>query len=188
MLALVIGKEKKTRSWQNYSHFPFNRLPYRIQSTGEVFQQDIEEIIEGCEGTRNRREDIIIWGSTLNQLEIRTEQVLNRISKSDLKLNKGKCSFGATELIFLGHKMSGKGISPDPEKVKAIKDMFFPKSVQDLQRFLGMIAYLGKFIPQLSEQTQKLRELVKKKSVWDFTVTHRNEFDKLRSMVSESIS
>ena len=84
--------------------------------------------------------------------------------------------------------MSGKGISPDPEKVKATKDMFFPKSVQDLQRFLGMIAYLGKFIPQLSEQTQKLRELVKKKSVWDFTVTHRNEFDKLRSMVSESIS
>ena len=88
----------------------------------------------------------------------------------------------------MGHKISGKGISPDPEKVKAIKDLPFPKSVQDLQRFLGMIAYLGKFIPQLSEQTQKLRELVKKKSVWDFTVTHRNEFDKLRSMVSESIS
>ena len=188
MLTLVIGKEKETRSRQNYSYFPFERLPYRIHSTGEVFQQDIEEITEGCEGARNRRDDIIIWGSTLNQLEIRTEQVLNRISKSDLKLNKGKCSFGATELIFLGHKMSGKGISPDPEKVKAIKDMFFPKSVQDLQRFLGMIAYLGKFIPQLSEQTQKLRELVKKKSVWDFTVTHRNEFDKLRSMVSESIS
>ena len=84
MLTLVIGKEKKTRSRQNYSHFPFNCLPYRIHSTGEVFQQDIEEIIEGCERTRNRRDDIIILGSTINQLEIRTEQVLNRISKSDL--------------------------------------------------------------------------------------------------------
>ena len=79
-----------------------------------------------------------------------------------------------------------KEISSDPEKVKAIKDIPFPKSEQDLQRFLGMIAY--KFIPQVSEQTHHLRELVKKKSIWDFTLTHRNRFDKLRSMISENIS
>ena len=105
-----------------------------------------------------------------------------------MKLNKGRCSFEATELKFLGHKISGKGISPDLDKVKAIKSLPFPKSVQDLQRFLGMIAYLGKFIPQLSEQTQQLRELAKQKPIWDFTVTLRNQSDKLRSMVSESIS
>ena len=46
-----------------------------------------------------------------------------------------------------------------------------------------MIAYLGKYIPQLSEQTHQLREIVKK----NFTVNHRNQFDKLRSMVSENI-
>ena len=131
-------------------------------------------MMKGCEGARNSREDCIMWGSTLNQLDIRTEQVLNRIRKSGLKLNKGKCSFGATELIFLKHKISGEGISPDPEKVKAIKDLPFPKSVQHWQRFLGMIAYLRKFIPQLSQQTLQLRELAKMKSIWDFTVTHRN--------------
>ena len=66
--------------------------------------------------------------------------------------------------------------------------MPFPKSNQDLQRFLGMIAYFKKFIPQLSEQTHQLTELVRKNSIWDFTVTHRNQFDKLRSMVSENIT
>ena len=64
----------------------------------------------------------------------------------------------------MGQKISRNGVSEDPEKVKAIKDMPFPRSKQDLQRFLGMIAYLGKFIPQLSEQTHQLRELVKKNS------------------------
>ena len=88
----------------------------------------------------------------------------------------------------MGHKISEKGTSPDPEKVQAIKDMPFPSSKQDLQRFLGMIAYLSKFIPQLSEETHLLRELLKKDSIWDFTLTHRNQFDKLRSMVSENIS
>ena len=66
--------------------------------------------------------------------------------------------------------------------------MPFPSSNQDLQRFLGMIAYLSKFIPQLSEKTHLLRELLKKDSIWDFTLTHRDQFDKLRSMVSENIS
>ena len=105
-----------------------------------------------------------------------------------MKLNKNKCVFGATELIFSGHKISEKRISPDPEKVKAIKDVPFPSSKQDLQLFLGMIAYLSKFIPQLSEETHLLRELLKKDSIGDFTLTHRNQFDKLRSMVSENIS
>ena len=71
----------------------------------------------------------------------------------------------------MGQKISRNGVSEDPEKVKAIKDMPFPRSKQDLQRFLGMVAYLGKFIPQLSEQTHQLRELVKKNSIWVFTVT-----------------
>ena len=79
-------------------------------------------------------------------------------------------------------------ISPDPEKIKAIKDMPSPKSKQDLWRFLEMIAYLSKFIPQLSEQTYELRKLVKKNSIWDFPITSRNQFDKLRSMFNENIS
>ena len=88
----------------------------------------------------------------------------------------------------MGHKISEKRISPDPEKVKAIKDMPFPSSKQDLQRFLGMIAYLGKLIPQLSEEIHLLRELLKKDSIWDVTLTHGNQFAKLRSMASENIT
>ena len=79
-------------------------------------------------------------------------------------------------------------ISPDPEKIKAIKDMPSQKPKQDLWRFLEMIAYLSKFIPQLSEQTYELRKLVKKNSIWDFPLTSRNQFDKLRSMFNENIS
>ena len=66
--------------------------------------------------------------------------------------------------------------------------MTFPKWEQGLLRFLGMIVYLSKFIPQLPEQAHQLRKLVNKNSIWDFTVTHRNQFYKMRSMVNENIS
>ena len=76
-----------------FGRLRFKHLPYGIHSASEVFQKDIEEIIEGCEDARNSQDDIIIWGSSLTRLDIRTELVLNRIQKSGLKLNKNKCVF-----------------------------------------------------------------------------------------------
>ena len=139
---------------------------------------------EGCEEARNSQDDITILVSNLNQLDIRTEQALNKIRKSHLKLDKDKRVFGATEPIFLGHKISGKMTSPNPENVKTTKDIPFPRSKQYLQRFLGIISFLSKLIPQMFEQTLQLTELVIKDSIWDFSVTHRYQFDKLRSTAS----
>jgi hypothetical protein len=86
----------------------------------------------------------------------------------DLKLNKSKCIFGATEVTFLGHKLSTKGLHPDPERVKAIRNMPEPETKADLQRFLGMVAYLSKFIPHISDETLILRELITKDACWRF--------------------
>ena len=86
---------------------------------------------------------------------------------------------------ILGKPNIKKGDFSRPKKVK---DMYFPRSKQELQRCLGMIAYLNKFIPKLSEQTHHLRELVKKYSICDFTLIHRYQFDKIRLVVNENIS
>jgi len=81
---------------------------------------------------------------------------LQRFSASGLKLNKSKCIFGVTEVTFLGHKLLVKGLPPDSEKVKAIRNMPVPETKTDLQLFLGMVAYLSKFIPHISIHTTHL--------------------------------
>ena len=75
---------------------------------------------------------------------------MERIQQAGLKLNENKCVFGSTEVVFVGHLFSHEGAKPDPTKIEAIRDTPTPKSKQDLQRLLGMITYLGKFIPNLS--------------------------------------
>ena len=67
---------------------------------------------------------------------------MTKIRESGLKLLKSKCIFGVQNITFLGHKLSSTGISPDPQKVNAISEMPKPTSKMDLQRFLGMVAYL----------------------------------------------
>ena len=85
-----------------FGRYRFKRLPYGIHSASEVFQLNVSEIIEDCEGAKNSQDDIIIWGTTIEQLHNRTKKVLQKIRLSGLKLNKSKCIFNATDLTFLG--------------------------------------------------------------------------------------
>ena len=113
---------------------------------------------------------------------------MTKIRESGLKLNKSKCVFGFQSITFLGHKLSSTGISPDHQKVKAISEMPKPTSKTDLQRFLGMLIYLSKFIPNLSDKTKELRELILKETVWDFNEIHERKFDELKSTISNCAS
>ena len=85
-----------------------------------------------------------------------------KIHKSGLKLSEKKCQIGIESIVFLGH-LSSEGVKVDPAKVEAIIKMPLPNSVNELQQFLGMITYLGKFIPNLAEVACPLRTLLKKR-------------------------
>ena len=87
----------------------FLQLPFGIKSAPENFHRPMESIIEGLEGTCVYIDDLIVWGSTLAQHNERLLNLLKRIQLSGLKLNESKCQFGATEITFLGDKLSGEG-------------------------------------------------------------------------------
>lgn len=171
-----------------FGRYKYKRLPFGIHSASEIFQQNVAEIIEGCEGARNSQDDIIIWGATKDELRNRTIKVLEKTRKAGLRLNKAKCKICVDKVIFLGHQISAEGISPCPDKVRAIIELPKPTCKADLQRFLGMTAYLAKFIPKLSEETATLRELLKKNNNWDFTPNHDIQFEKIKEIISRDIS
>ena len=136
-----------------YGQYRFRRLPYGIHSASEIFQKAIAEIIEGVRNTVNLQDDIIIYASNQEEHDTILTEVLNRIRQSGLKLNKSKCVFSAAEISFLGHIISVDGLKVDPGKCDAIINMPIPNNKTELQRFLGMINYVGKFIPNLSNIT-----------------------------------
>ena len=62
--------------------------------------------------------------------------------------------------------------------------MPYPSDVKGLQRFLGMVSYLAKFMPNLSSHTVHLRKLLEKGSVWSFENIHRQETDILKNLLT----
>ena len=167
-----------------WGRYKFLRLPFGIHSATEVFQVEVANIIAGLTGCVNLQDDIIIWGRTQEEHDKNLEKVMDRILESGLKLNKKKCVFGTTEMTFLGHIVSADGVKPDPEKIKAIVDMNVPKAVNELQRFLGMINYVGKFIPNLAEIAAPLRSLLKKENEFLFQKPQIDAFEKLKAVIT----
>ena len=69
---------------------------------------------------------------------------------------------------LLGHELDEDGIKPNKEKSKATLKLKHRENPKQLKSFLGAIQCLAKFLPRLSERTDKLRKLLKKNTEWNW--------------------
>ena len=89
-------------------------MPYGIHSASDVCQNRISQLLQNIEGAANSKDDIIIWSETLEELKKQNNfKVFKSIRNQGLKLIKKKCLFNKSEVIFLGHRITGEGIFPD---------------------------------------------------------------------------
>ena len=77
-------------------------------------------------------------------------------------MNSGKCEFGRSNLIFLGHDMSADGIKQSPDKVAAVASFDTPGTSKQLQRFCGMLNYYHRFVPHVAEIMKPLYAAISK--------------------------
>ncbi|KAL7851936.1 hypothetical protein SRHO_G00177210 [Serrasalmus rhombeus] len=167
-----------------YGRYSFLRLPFGIVSASEIFHRAMEHVIEALEGVRVYIDDIIIWGSSIQEHNERLTKVLQSIRRNGLKLNKCKCQFAVQEIVFLGDKLTTQGIKPDEEKVSAIQNMSRPLNKKGVLRVMGMVNFLGKFIPNLAAKTSHLRELLHKENEFRWTVNHEREWQNLKTALT----
>jgi hypothetical protein len=97
--------------------------------------------------------------------------VFERLRKYKLKMNPIKCAFGVSSGKFLGFIVTKHGIEVDPTKIKAIMDMPQPKNIHDLKSLQGHLAYIRRFISNLSGRCKPFSPLMKKgvPFIWDQT-------------------
>ncbi|PNX99328.1 retrotransposon-related protein [Trifolium pratense] len=94
-------------------------------------------------------------------------QVLSILLTNCFVANQAKCKFGCEQIEYLGHIISGAGVSVDPDKVKCMLEWPEPKSVKGVRGFLGLTGYYRKFIKDYGKLAKPLTELTKKDNfVW----------------------
>lgn len=166
-----------------WGRYTCRRLPFGLASALEVFQKLMNSLLEGLEGVGSSMDDVLIHAKTEKELNGITETVLSRIQTAGLKLNKETCLFNQTSVKFLGHLVTQEGLKAAPEKLDAVKRLTCPKNRLHLQRVLGTITYLGKFIKNLSAITEPLRRLLVKDVEWIWDVEQETSFQKIKELM-----
>jgi hypothetical protein len=149
-----------------FGRFQFNKLPFGISSAPEHFQCWMNEIFTDQEGVLCHMDDILIFGQTQEEHDARLRRALQTLESAGVTLNPDKCEFSKTHITFLGHVIDKEGISADPKKTAAIKEMAPPHTPSELRRFMGMVNQLSKFTSDIVHLSQPLQELLSTRKSW----------------------
>nr|XP_050043718.1 uncharacterized protein K02A2.6-like [Dermacentor andersoni] len=129
--------------------YTMNRLAFGISSAPSIFQRIMDNMLKGLEGVSCYLDDILVTGKTKREHFRNLEAVLSRLQERGVRIRRDKCSFFQRELRYLGHVINAEGVCASPEKVLALLNAPAPKDKQQLQSFLGMVNYYGKFVQRL---------------------------------------
>ncbi|CAI6377494.1 unnamed protein product [Macrosiphum euphorbiae] len=167
-LPLTLKSSKLTTFITPFGRYRFKRLPFGIKIAPEVFHKTFTK-------SKEEHDDIL-------------RKVLDKALSVGIKFNREKSQIAVNEVKFLGHIFSVKGIQIDKSKIKAIENMVEPKNKKDLERFLGMMTYVQKFVPNMSQLAVPLRELLKKDCNWYWGETQIKAFNVLKcALTSEPL-
>ncbi|XP_058461165.1 uncharacterized protein K02A2.6-like [Malaya genurostris] len=139
----------------------FKRLMFGINCAPEIFQRIMSEMLIGIEGVIVYIDDIVVVGKTLFEHDSRLEEVLDVLKENNAKLNDAKCVYRVKELEILGFKVNAYGISPSDEKIESIRNFRRPTTKEEVRSFLGLVNFVGHFIPRLSTRSEPLRRYIR---------------------------
>jgi transposase InsO family protein len=165
-----------------FGRFKYLRMPMGIKCAGEVFQREMINQFGEIPGVEIVMDDILVHGADLEEHNKRLTKVLQKAREINLKLNEKKCKFAQTEVTYVGHQLTGQGLKPTEERIRAIAGIREPEGVPELETILGMITYVGKFIPNLSDITAPLRKL-KTSQEWKWEVEHAEALQKVKDIL-----
>ena len=114
-------------------------------------------------------DDILIISNNVEVHQKRTIRVLKRLQERDLYLKAEKSEFEVTEVEYLGVILRPNEVLMDPIKLKAILDWQSPKTVKQVQAFLGFGNFYRRFIRGYSQVVRPLTNLTKKEVKFEWT-------------------
>ena len=134
----------------------------------------------------NVSDDILVHGSNETEHDNNLRAVFQRFRERGLTLNREKCLFKRKQLEFHGFVFSDNGMSPAPDKVRAVLEMATPKDASEVRSSLGMTNYSARFIKDYATITKPLRDLIKGEVSFQWSEEHQSAVDKLRDALKNA--
>lgn len=166
-------------------HYEFLRMPMGLKNSPATFQRVMDNLLRDLQDIcLVYLDDVIIFSTSLQEHIVNLEKVLKRLRESNFKIQMDKSEFLKLETSFLGHVISKDGVKPNPDKINVIKNYPLPKTTTEIKRFLGLLGYYRKFIPDFARITKPFTQCLKKGSKIVCDQNYINTFEHCKTLLT----
>ena len=166
--------------------YRFKRMPFGAKMSQDVFQMKMDLIMERCPGVISIHDDIVVYGVSEEDHDANLVNLLNVAQIEGLVLNSKKLELKRPRVSFFGAEYSADGMHPCLKKIQGITEMTPPTDKQQLASFIGMVTYMGNFVPHLSHHTEPLRAMLKQEAVFAWDEMANASFQKIKDLIAKS--
>nr|VZI40174.1 unnamed protein product [Spirometra erinaceieuropaei] len=117
----------------------FVRMLFGLRNAAQTFQMFIDHVLRGLPFVYAYIDDVLVASRNEEEHKEHLAWVFDRLDKFGVVIKPSKCVLGVPSLEFLGHQVDSEGLRPLPSKVAA------------LQRFLGMVTFYRRFLPNCAD-------------------------------------
>jgi hypothetical protein len=129
-------------------------------------------------------DDVVVKTKQSGMLLDDLKETFANLRRYRMKLNPEKCTFGVPAGQFLGYIVSQRGIEANPSKIRAIEALGPPTQLRDMQKFVGCLASLSRFVSRLGEKAMPLYQLMKKTDHFVWSQCADDAFNDLKRALS----
>jgi len=154
----------KTAFTTDTANYCYKVMPFGLKNAGATYQRLMDKVFKKQIGKNMEVyvDDMIVKSGEVEKHLEDLEEVFARIRKYNIRLNPEKCIFGVRGGKFLGFMLTNRDIEANPDKCEAIMKMGSPKNLKEVQRLVGKMNSLSRFLPILAERTKPIVNLLKK--------------------------
>lgn len=141
----------KTAVITPFGLFEYTVMPFGLRNASQTFQKYVNGVFVDLNFVFVYIDDILVASSNVEEHEAHLRIVCQRLKEYFLRINPVKCEFGKSELVFLGYLVNSQGLKPTAERTEAITKFPKPKTIVQLRKFLGMVNFYRRNLPNAAK-------------------------------------
>lgn len=175
----------KTAFRTHDGHYEYCVMPFGLCNAPSTFQATMNDIFRSLlrKTVIVFFDDILVFSSTPEAHLDHLAKVFSILEAHHLHLKPSKCSFGQSQIGYLGHVVCNGTVAPDPSKIQGVLDWPAPKTVKGLRGFLGLAGFYRRFVQNYAHIAHPLTDLLKK-NAFEWSVLARQAFVALKQALA----